>query len=148
MVQLSPHSTVAEPVHHSKTVCVPRQKSQHVATKTWYRQINKYFLKLLQLIGKQPSNLKYILFTIRCYFCTVIQLYMYNFSDSFPLYINIRYWIQFPVLYSKSLLFIYLILLIYPSPIPTFPFGNHKFVFCLWICFCLINKFICISFHF
>ena len=30
------------------------------------------------------------------------------------------------------------------SLLPTFPPGNHKFVFCLWVCFCFIHKFTCI----
>ena len=39
---------------------------------------------------------------------SVIHIHMY-FSDSFPLYIIMRYWIKFPVLYSRSLLFTYFI---------------------------------------
>ena len=31
----------------------------------------------------------------------------------------------------------------FPTP---FPFGNRKFVFCLWVYFCFVNKFICIIF--
>ena len=47
-----------------------------------------------------------------------------------------------PCLYSGSLLFIYLtyrsVYMLIPTPnlsLSLFPFGNHKFVFCLWICF-------------
>ena len=39
---------------------------------------------------------------------SVIHIYIL-FSDNFPLWFFIRYWIQFPVLYNRSLLFIYLI---------------------------------------
>ena len=38
-----------------------------------------------------------------------ISICMYSFSDYFPLYGITRYWIYFPVLYGKSLLFTYLI---------------------------------------
>ena len=31
-------------------------------------------------------------------------------------------------------------------PLPMFPFGNHKFVFDIYVYFCFINKFICIFF--
>ena len=30
---------------------------------------------------------------------------------------------------------------------PSFPFGNHKFVFCLWVSFCSVNKFVFIIFQ-
>ena len=29
-----------------------------------------------------------------------------------------------------------------------FPFGNCQFVFCLWVYFCIVNKFVCIFFFF
>ena len=38
-------------------------------------------------------------------YSTVIQSYIYSFSDSFPSQIT-RCWVEFPVLYSRSLLFI------------------------------------------
>ena len=39
----------------------------------------------------------------------VIQLYtyMYPFSDSFPIEVITEYWVEFPVLYNRSLLIIY-----------------------------------------
>ena len=43
------------------------------------------------------------------YIYTYMFIYIYSFPDSFPLYIIIRYSIQFPVLYSQSLFFIYFI---------------------------------------
>jgi len=39
---------------------------------------------------------------------SVIHIYIL-FLDDFPLWFIIRYWIQFPELYDRSLLFIYLI---------------------------------------
>ena len=38
---------------------------------------------------------------------THIYIHLYSFSDSFPLQIITIYWIQFPVLYSRTLLCIY-----------------------------------------
>ena len=52
-----------------------------------------------------------------------MHVHVYSFSDSFPLYIVTKYWVEFPVLYTRSLLIIYFInssvsvnptLLIYP----------------------------------
>ena len=44
-----------------------------------------------------------------CFIHTHTRTYKYSFSDSFPLQFITRYWIWFPVLYSRSLLFIYFI---------------------------------------
>ena len=79
--------------------------------------------------------LKYSWFTILCSFhvySKVIPLYIYMhiyiLFYSFPLEFITRYWIYFPVLYSKSLLFIYFIygnvhlLIPYSQFIPTPPF--------------------------
>ena len=60
------------------------------------------------------------------------------------------------MLYSRSLLFALSIVvwcvnpkpLIYPLVLLWFHFGNHKFVFCLWVYFCFLIKFICILFFF
>ena len=40
--------------------------------------------------------------TAKWYTYTHIHVYIYSFFDSFPLWVIIKYWIQFPVLYSKS----------------------------------------------
>ena len=79
------------------------------------------------------------------FMCTAkwfIQTYIHSFSDSFLIKIIIEYWVEFLVLYIRSLLVIYFIyssvclltkLLNYPSPLP-FPVGNHEFLF--WHLFC------------
>ena len=102
--------------------------------------------------------LKYSWFT-KCvtFFCTaeMIQLYIYMYS--FPLWLITGYWIQFPGLYSRTLLFIYFI---YSSlylltqtpnsthpPTTTSPFGNHTFAFYVWVCFSFVEKFICVIFQ-
>ena len=61
--------------------------------------------------------LKYSWFTMMCscQVCSLViqwcvySLYIYSFSDVFPLQVITRYWILFPVLYTKTLLFIYFI---------------------------------------
>ena len=42
------------------------------------------------------------------YICVCVCVCVYSFSDSFPLQVIAKYWVQFPVLYSRSL-FIYFI---------------------------------------
>ena len=65
--------------------------------------------------------------------------YIHSFLDSFPIQVITEYWVEFPVLYSRSLLVVYFI---YSSgymsipisqfiPVPPSPLGNHKFVFCI-----------------
>ena len=59
-----------------------------------------------------------------CYFLAyskVIQLYIYiySFSDSFPLSVITIYLIQFPVLYSKTSVHIYMVVSIFSSQIPS-----------------------------
>ena len=78
--------------------------------------------------------------------CTHMYIFFWRFF-SFIGYCKILSII--PVLYRRSLSFIYFIynsvyqvirnsyLSFPPHP---FPFGNHKFVFCLWVCFCFVNK--------
>ena len=84
-----------------------------------------------------------------------IYTYIYSFSDSFPIQVITEYWIEFLVLYSRSLLIIYYIyqciyvnpnLLIYPTPclsslvtISLFSKSVSRF--------CFVNKFICIIFQ-
>ena len=74
------------------------------------------------------------------------------FLDSFP-YRPLEYWVEFPVLYSKSLSVIYFIYSsMYMSiPIsqfipPPLPPGNHVCFLHLWLCFCFENKLICTLF--
>ena len=60
-----------------------------------------------------------------------------SFSDSFLIQFITEYWVEFSLLYSRSLLIIYIIhgilCILIPRPwfIPTpcLPFGNHRFVF-------------------
>ena len=70
----------------------------------------------------------------------VVQLHIYTslyiFSDSFLLQVIIGCWVQFPALFSKSLLFIYFMYGNVCLQIPyslslhtTFPFDNLKFAF-------------------
>ena len=78
----------------------------------------------------------------------------YTFLYSFPLLFITGYWIEFPVLYSRTLLLIHSIYnslhLLIPksqySPLqPSFPLSTTSlFVLCLWVCFCFIDKFICV----
>ena len=89
--------------------------------------------------------LKYSWFTVLCQYllCSrVTQLYPYrhSFAYSFPLWFTTGYWVQFPVLYSRTLLFIHSKCnrLHLPTPnsqsIPLphlLPLGNHKSVLCV-----------------
>ena len=77
-----------------------------------------------------------------------------SFSYSFPLWFIIGYWIEFPVLYSRTLLFIHPIhtslhLLIpnshsIPSP-PTSPLATTSLFF-MSVCFCFVYRITCIIF--
>ena len=65
---------------------------------------------------------------------TYIRVCIYSFSDSFPLQVIIKYSVQFPVLYRRSILFIYFIYYGVYMLIPNFqfipsPFGNHQLIF-------------------
>ena len=97
---------------------------------------------------------------LQCYVnfsCKVIQLhiYVYSFSYSFPLWFITGYWIQFPVLYSRTLLFTHPIynslhLLItnsqsFPPPLTPSPWQPQVCSLELSL-FCLVDKFICIIF--
>ena len=59
-----------------------------------------------RLWGCTESRLKW-LSSMCIYICVCVHIYA--FSDYFPLKIIIRYWVELPVLYSKSLLVIYFI---------------------------------------
>ena len=84
----------------------------------------------------------------------MIQLYIYVYVIIFRFFYIVCYYILYTSLcYTLGLLSILYIVvcisinpkvLIYPS-LP-FPFGNHKFVFCLWIYFYFVTKFISITF--
>ena len=83
-----------------------------------------------------------------------IQLYTHTHTHTyicihfrfFSLIVYYRILCMGPCLYSGSLLFIYLtyrsVYMLIPAPnlsLSLFPFGNHKFVFCLWAYFHFIN---------
>ena len=58
--------------------------------------------------------LQYSWFTMLCFMCiaywfSYTYTSTYSFSDSFPIYIITEYWVEFPVLTSRSLLAIYFI---------------------------------------
>ena len=65
-------------------------------------------------------------------------LYLYSFLDSFPLYIDTRYWIPLSVPYSRSLLVIHSTYSSVYNPI-LLVYSSCKFVF--WFYFCFVNKF-------
>ena len=79
--------------------------------------------------------------------------YMYSFSCSFPLWFITGCWIQFPMRYSRTLLFIHamytsLHLLIPKLPLLPFltllPPATTVCSLCLWFCLCFIDKFMCV----
>ena len=86
----------------------------------------------------------------------IIHIYFFSFLDSFSVQIITRYWVQFPVLYTSSLLvicFIYVLVCIFRSKTPNlslspFLFGNYVCFPCLWVYFCSANQFVCIIFYF
>lgn len=77
-----------------------------------------------------------------------------SLSDSFPTEMILGYWAELPVLYSRSPLASHSIdhsvqmPVQCPQPIPPLPapFGNHKFIFRLWVCFSSAHKLICVCF--
>ena len=89
-------------------------------------------------------------------FSKVIQLYMYmclfffrffpyrsaqNIEQNSLCYTVGPCWLS--ILYRA--VFVNPTLPIYPSS-PSFPYDNHVYFLSLWVCFCFINKFICILF--
>ena len=62
--------------------------------------------------------------------CTAQWIYIYSFSDSFPLEVITKYWGQFPVLCSRSLLVIYFIYssVAKPHVLKTTYFVNKNFL--------------------
>ena len=64
----------------------------------------------VELIHNAVLVSKWFSFSTHIYICiTYIHIYIYNFSDSFPLQVITKYWTEFPVLYSRFLLDIYFI---------------------------------------
>ena len=90
------------------------------------------------------------------FWCTYMCIYTWITLFSFLLWCITGYWIQFPVLNSRTLLCIHslyngLPLLISHSqsspPPPPLPLATTSLVVCwvCWVCSCFINKFICIT---
>ena len=115
------------PTGSSKLIPVPLN-----VLRTYFKQfIFIYFLKIY-FIEVQLIYNAFLLYS------KVIRLCVYiYFSYSFPLWFITGYWIQFPVLYSRTLLFIHSVynslhLLMSNSqsipPPPHLPLGNHKSV--------------------
>ena len=82
------------------------------------RESNVRGLKTVQDVFISTEFFKKKLFmyswsTMMCYFhvfnYTHTHMYIYSFSDSFPIEVITEYWVEFPMLYSRSLLVIYFI---------------------------------------
>ena len=98
---------------------------------------------------------------LQCYvaFCCTAKWFSYTyiyilFHIIFHCVFITGFWIQFPMLYSRPLLFIHPIctglhLLIQNSHSihspALFPLGNHKSILWLWVCF--KDKFVCVMFQ-
>ena len=81
-------------------------------------------------------------------------IFTYIFRD--PFFSHISYYRilnRFPYVIQQVLVihFIHSMYVLIPnsflSTSPPFPFGTHKFVFEIWLCFCFVNKFFCIIFY-
>ena len=73
--------------------------------------------------------------------------------NSPPIQAATWHWAEFPVLYGRSLLGVHVkcscLYMSIPNsltiPCPILPAGNHKLLLSLWVCFCFVSKFICIT---
>ena len=78
-----------------------------------YTYIYIFFFRIFSLLGYLfKILLNYYWFTVLCWFqvySKVNQLYMYLSNLFFPISVITNYWVDFPVLYSRSLLIIYFI---------------------------------------
>ena len=111
--------------------------------------------------------LEYNWLTVSCFRCTAkwfrfihththTHTHIHSFSDSFLILVITKCWIEFSVLYSRSLLMIYLSVCIllkpnswFISPPPPFSplvtiYLIQVWFWSLWVCFCFVDKFICI----
>ena len=101
---------------------IARWKSAEPRLQKKKKKIQLYMTRHQSLLGKWVKVfnilnflLEYSWFTMLCYFQVynkVNQLYIYIyplFLDSFPIQFITEYWVEFPVLYSRSLLVIYVI---------------------------------------
>ena len=110
-----------------------------------YRMLVIFFIYILVLFN-------YSWLTMLCSFqvyskMILTYIYMYSLLDSFLIWVIIEYWLEFLVLYSRSLLVIYLIYGSVCMFIPSFWFIPHPFFpSYLKVCFCFVIKFIYIFF--
>ena len=110
-----------------------------------YRMLVIFFIYILVLFN-------YSWLTMLCSFqvyskMILTYIYMYSLLDSFLIWVIIEYWLEFLVLYSRSLLVIYLIYGNVCMFIPSFWLIPHPFFpSYLKVCFCFVNKFIYIFF--
>ena len=93
----------------------------------------------------QSDSLFFLCVCIYIYVCVCIYIHTHTYTyiglffSDFSIYqIIIRYVIYFPVLYSRSLFILYIVVCICSSQIPNLslpplPFNNHKFVFCVCV---------------
>ena len=134
-----------------------RRKKEQRAEQVYHVLLDSYILNTASFI------LFYFIFNwsivdLQCcvsfrYYSSVVQLYIhiyiffihththththtqiYIFSDSFPLWVITKHWVEFPMLYSRSLFICFIhssVYMLIPNSlfIPPFSFGNHKFVF-------------------
>jgi len=82
--------------------------------------------------------------------CSLVRFICNTYHNSFPLWFITGYWIYFPVLYSRTLLFIHPIYnslhLLIQTPNPFFPHPSATTgLFC--VCFCFVQKFISVIFY-
>ena len=101
---------------------------------------NTSFFSFLKF-DKPLVDLKYcnnFCYTIKWFSYTYTSIDIHSFSDSFPIYVIIKYWVEFPVLYSRSPMASHFTCLSAHMPIPNsqsipssppVSFGNHKFAF-------------------
>jgi len=74
--------------------------------------------------------------------------YSHSFLDSFPIQTITEFSVEFPVLYSRSLLVIYFVFgseykSVFQFISPPLNSDNNKFVFYIYNCLCFVEKFIC-----
>jgi len=123
-------------------VCDVSIPESHSEEENWVRPegLNFFFLTEVQLIynisGVQQSD-------------SVMSMWRYIHTHTFPLNVTIRYWIQFPVLYSRSFLLIHSSMyLLISTPnlfLHSFPFVNFS-LFSVPEPLCFENKCMLVSF--